>query len=65
MRPIGFDSDKPGAGAVKEALASANAKLLAAQTGIDLGVPETSVVAVPRYALRGGGSVRERPDREQ
>jgi hypothetical protein len=56
-KPIGFDSDKPGSGAVKEALASANAKLLAAQTGIDLGVPETSVVAVPRYALKGGGSV--------
>ena len=58
-KPLGFDSDKPGSGAVKEALASANARLLAAQTGIDLGVPETSVVAVPRYALRGGGSLEE------
>lgn len=47
-------NDLPGAGAAKEALASANAKLFAAQTGIDLGVPETNVVAVNRYAIKGG-----------
>ena len=57
VAPLGFSSDKPGAGAIKEALASANAKLFAAQTGIDLGVPETNVVSVQRYAMKGGGAV--------
>lgn len=47
-------NDRKGAGAVKEALAAANAKLFAAQTGIDLGVPETSVVSIGQYAIRGG-----------
>ena len=49
-------TNTPGAGAVKEALASSNAKLFAAQTGINLGVPETHVVSVNRYAIQGGGA---------
>jgi hypothetical protein len=52
-KPAAGSTDKPGAGAAKEALASANAKLFAAQTGIDLGVPETNVVAIGRYAIGG------------
>jgi hypothetical protein len=55
VAPIGFASDKRGAGAIKEALASANAKLFAQMTGIDLNVPETNVVSINRYALKGGG----------
>ncbi|HSF92173.1 MAG TPA: hypothetical protein VLA51_08195, partial [Paracoccaceae bacterium] len=43
--PAGMNSPK-GAGSIKEALASSNANLFAAQTGIDLGVPTTSVVSV-------------------
>jgi hypothetical protein len=43
--------DRPGAGAAKEALASANAKLFERQTGIDLGVPETQVTSIGSYAL--------------
>ncbi|MBT9500415.1 MAG: hypothetical protein IV092_04170 [Burkholderiaceae bacterium] len=53
--PDGMSDDQPGAGAIKEALACANAKLFARQTGIDLGVPETHVVSVNRYAIKGGG----------
>jgi hypothetical protein len=57
-------NDKKGAGAIKEALASANAKLFATQTGIDLGVPETNVVAIHRYELSGGGPEKGRgPDK--
>src|SRR5208282_5928842 len=37
----------------KEALASANAKLFGAMTGIDLGVPETNVVSIGAYAVAG------------
>ncbi len=51
--PLGMTAPK-GAGAAKEALASAGAKAFAAQTGIDLGVPETTVVSVGQYALAGG-----------
>jgi hypothetical protein len=43
--------DRPGAGAAKEALASANAKLFEQMTGIDLGVPQTTVVTIGTYAL--------------
>lgn len=46
--------DQPGAGAVKEAFAASNAKLLAQQTGIDLGVPETSIAAIGQYAMKDG-----------
>lgn len=56
-------TDKPGAGAAKEALAAGNAKRFAAQTGIDLGVPDTHVVAVNSYAIKGasqtGGALDE------
>lgn len=52
-KPPAGSTDLPGAGAAKEAFASANAKLFAAQTGIDLGVPETNVVAIGRYAIGG------------
>lgn len=51
--PKGMSSPQ-GAGAVKEALASANSKLFASMTGIDLGVPETTVVAIGAHALDGG-----------
>ena len=44
-------SDPKGAGAVKESLASAKAKLFEQQTGIDLGVPETSVTTIGSYAI--------------
>ncbi|MGH7041604.1 MAG: hypothetical protein ACREFY_05680, partial [Acetobacteraceae bacterium] len=47
-------TDQPGAGAAKEALAYGNARRFAAQTGIDLGVPETNVVAIGQHALTGG-----------
>jgi hypothetical protein len=47
-------NDRKGAGAAKEALAFANAKLFGAQTGIDLGVPPTAVVSVGQHALEGG-----------
>lgn len=46
-------SDQKGAGAAKEALASANAKLFGAMTGIDLGVPDTNVVSIAAYAIKG------------
>jgi hypothetical protein len=45
------DDDGPGAGSAKEALAFANAKLFAQQTGIDLGIPETHVTTIGSYAL--------------
>jgi hypothetical protein len=45
--------EKQGAGAVKELLASSNAKMFAAMTGIDLEVPETTVAAVGAYAVGG------------
>ena len=51
--PDGMNEQK-GSGAAKEALASSNAKLFAAQTGIDLGVPETTVVSMGQYAVSGG-----------
>jgi hypothetical protein len=50
--PTGMRSPK-GAGSIKEALASSNANLFAAQTGIDLGVPPTSVVSVGGFAVEG------------
>ena len=52
--PANGSNDRKGAGAVKEALASGNAKLFAQQTGIDLGVPETGVVSVAQFALDDG-----------
>jgi hypothetical protein len=53
--PIGMkEHHQQGAGAAKEALASSNAKLFAAQTGIDLGVPETTVVSMGQHALKNG-----------
>ncbi|MBT9456868.1 MAG: hypothetical protein IV097_09620 [Burkholderiaceae bacterium] len=57
--PDGMEDDQPGAGAIKEALACANAKLFARQTGIDLGVPETHVVSLNRYAIKGGGPTEQ------
>lgn len=51
--PSGMQDPK-GAGAAKEALASSNAKLFAAQNGIDLGVPETTVVSMGQYAIKNG-----------
>jgi hypothetical protein len=46
-------TDAPGAGTVKELLASANAKMFASMTGIDLQVPETTVTAIGGHALTG------------
>ena len=50
--PTGMKSKK-GAGSIKEALASSNANLFAAQTGIELGVPTTTVVSVGSFAVEG------------
>ena len=53
--PVGMkESHQKGAGSAKEALASSNAKLFAAQTGIDLGVPETTVVSMGQHAIKNG-----------
>jgi hypothetical protein len=40
-----------GGGAAREALASANAKLFAEQTGFDMGIPETQVTTIAAHAL--------------
>jgi Phosphatidylinositol 3- and 4-kinase len=53
-QPATGGSDRPGAGAAKEALACSNAKMFGAQTGIDLGVPETSVAAITQQAIPNG-----------
>jgi hypothetical protein len=47
---------KKGAGAAKESIASTKAKLFELQTGIDLGVPETSVATIGGYAIEKGGN---------
>jgi hypothetical protein len=53
--PVGMkEGHQKGAGSAKEALASSNARLFAAQTGIDLGVPETTVVSMGQHALQNG-----------
>jgi hypothetical protein len=50
----GSDYEKFGILGVKESLASATSKIVAEQTGLDLGVPETSVATVGGFAIEGG-----------
>lgn len=57
----GSDYEKFGILGVKESLASATSKIVAEQTGLDLGVPETSVATVGGFAIEGGkrGEVKQ------
>lgn len=54
-----YDYEKFGISAVKESLASTTSKLIAEQTGLDLGVPETSVARIGGYAISGGNRGEE------